>query len=65
MPGGKDARPALARQLFEPGQAPLEEAFAPLADDLARRIEALRDLIVAQPPRSEENDLGSNYISIR
>jgi hypothetical protein len=65
MPGGKDARPALARQLFEPDQAPLEEALAPLADDLARSVEPLCDLVIAQPLRSEEDDLGSNHVSIR
>jgi len=63
--GGKNSAPAGAIALFESFQAFLEEALAPLADDLATGVQALGDLIVAETLRGEEDDAGSEYIAIR
>jgi hypothetical protein len=41
------------------------EALAPLADDLARRVQAGPDLVVAEPGGREEDDLGAKDVSIR
>jgi hypothetical protein len=51
--------------LLEALESPLEEALPPLADDLARSVEARRDFIIPQALCREEDDLGSNYISVR
>jgi hypothetical protein len=48
----------------QPCETLLEEPFAPLADDLAWRIEPRGDLIVAQALSSIEDDLGSHDLSI-
>lgn len=45
-PGGKAGRPAVSRLFLQAGQALLEEALAPLADDLAGRVQARRDLVI-------------------
>ncbi len=63
--GGKLAGPTATGQLFEPGQALVEEAFAPLADDLPRGVEPLADLLVGESFSRIENDLGSDDINIR
>ena len=46
--GGKSPRAARSGLVAETGQAPFEEPLAPLADDLARRVEALADRLVGQ-----------------
>jgi hypothetical protein len=63
--GGKDTRPTLPREFFQAGHSLLEEALAPLADDLAGRIQALGDLVVGQSLGGVQDDLGSNHIAIR
>jgi len=63
--GGKDTRPALPREFLKASQALLEEAVAPLADDLAGRIEPRPDLVVTQTARGVQHDLGPDYVSIR
>jgi len=65
VPGGKDARPALPWEFLQAAKALLEEALAPLAHDLAGGIEALGDLVVAQPLGGIQHDLGADHISIR
>lgn len=46
--GGKAGRPPASRLLLKAGHAFFEEAVAPFADDLPRRIEARGDEIVAE-----------------
>jgi hypothetical protein len=46
--GGKAGRTPAARRLVEAREAVVEEAMAPLADDLPRRIQARADLVVAE-----------------
>jgi len=65
IPGGKDTRPALSWEFLQAAKALLEEALAPLAHDLAGSIEALSDLVVAQPLGGIQHDLGSDDITIR
>jgi hypothetical protein len=54
-----------ARLLVEAREAVLEETLAPLADDLAWRIHARADLVVAEAGRREKHDLGADDITIR
>jgi hypothetical protein len=46
--GGKAGRPPASWFFVEAGQAVLEEALAPLADDLSRGIQAGRDGLVGE-----------------
>src|SRR5713101_5757206 len=64
MLGGKARRGAAARLLFEAHEAGVMETFAPLADDLSRRIESRGDDVVGQAVGSIEDDLGTDDISI-
>jgi hypothetical protein len=64
-PGGKAGRPAVSRLLFQASQALFEEALAPLADDLARRVQTGRDLVIGEPAGGIEHDPGANNVSIR
>jgi hypothetical protein len=41
------------------------EALAPLADDLARRVQARPDVVVAETGRGQQDDLGTDDVSIR
>jgi len=41
------------------------EALAPLADDLARRVQAGPDLVIAEAGRGQQDDLGANDVTIR
>jgi hypothetical protein len=43
----------------------LEEALAPLADDLAMGVQALCDLVVAEASGSEEDQPGPEDFAIR
>jgi hypothetical protein len=65
IPGGKDTRPPLPGEFLQAGHSLLEEALAPLADDLVRRIEAMGDLVVAQSLCGIQHDLGSDDVTIR
>jgi len=63
--GGKDRGTTSAGAFLEAREAFLEETFAPLADDLAARVESRRNLIVTESFGGEEHDLGPDYVSIR
>jgi hypothetical protein len=51
--------------LLKPGESLFEKSLAPLRHDLSAGIQARSNLIVAVPLGGEEDDLGSNHISIR
>lgn len=63
--GGKAGWTPAARLLVEAREAVLEEAMAPLADDLAWRVQPGANLVVAETNGREEHNLGANDISIR
>jgi len=63
--GGKDRGTTSAGAFLEAREAFLEETFAPLADDLAARVESRGNLIVAESFGGEEHDLGPDNVSIR
>jgi hypothetical protein len=63
--GGKVGWTPAPRLLLEAREAVLEEAMAPLADDLSWRIQTSADLVVAQAGGREEHDLGADDITIR
>ena len=46
--GGEAPRAARPGLVAETGETPLEEPLAPLADDLARRVQAFTDRLVRQ-----------------
>jgi hypothetical protein len=48
-PGGKLGRSAAPGLLLKSGDPFLEEALAPLRNDLARGVQALGDLVVGEP----------------
>jgi hypothetical protein len=63
--GGKAGRSPAAR-LFVETRKPLHvEAPTPLADDLARHVEAECDTIVAKPLARQEHDFGSHNLPVR
>src|SRR6266571_56255 len=63
--GGKAGGPPTPGLLIQPVEPLFEEAFAPLRDNLPRRVQTSRDLIVSQSGGCVEDDLGSNDIPIR
>ncbi len=63
--GGNAGWAPAARLLVEAREAVVEEAMAPLADDLPWRIQARADLVVAEAGRREEDDLGPDDVTIR
>ena len=63
--GGKAGWTPAARFLVEAGEAVAVEALAPFADDLARRLQAGPNLVVAEPRGREEDDLGADDVAIR
>jgi len=63
--GGKAGWTPAARLLVEAREAVLEEAMAPLADDLPRRIQPRADLVIAEAGGGKEHDLGTDDITIR
>jgi hypothetical protein len=63
--GGKAGWTPAARLLVEAREAVLEEAMAPLADDLSWRIQPRANLVVVETSGREEHDLGANHITIR
>jgi hypothetical protein len=50
--------------LIKTGQPVSEETVAPLADDLARRIEPGRDDIIPEAFGRQQHDLGANDVTI-
>src|SRR5947208_519173 len=56
---------APARTLLEAGEPLLVEALAPHRDDLAARVQARGDLVVAEPLGGQEHDLSADHIPIR
>ena len=63
--GGKDRGTTSAGAFLEAREAFLEEPFAPLADNLAARVESRGNLIVGESFGGKEDDLGPDYVSIR
>lgn len=63
--GGKAGWTPAARLLVEAREAVLEEAMAPLTDDLSGRVQPRADLVVAEAGGREEDDFGPNDITIR
>jgi len=63
--GGKPGWTPVPGSFLKASKPLLEEPLAPFADDLARRVQALGNLIVIEALRRIEHDLGTNYISIR
>jgi hypothetical protein len=63
--GGKTAGPSAPWPFLKASQAFLEEAFAPLRDDLAWQLEPFSDLFVGEALSGEEDDLGAHDIAIR
>jgi hypothetical protein len=63
--GGKAGWTPAARLLVEAREAVLEEAMAPLADDLSWRVQARADLVVPETGGCEEHDLGADNLTIR
>jgi hypothetical protein len=63
--GGKAGWTPAARFLVEARETVAVEALAPLADDLARRVQAGPDLVVAEAGGGQEDDLGANDVTIR
>jgi hypothetical protein len=63
--GGKAGWAPASRLLLEAGQSLLEEALAPLADDLARRVETSSDDVVAEAVGGQQHDLGADNVTIR
>jgi hypothetical protein len=55
---GEAGWPPAKRLLIEAGEALVEEATAPLADNLSPRIQARRDDIVGQPLRTPASRAG-------
>src|SRR3954465_11552199 len=63
--GGKTGRAPRTRQVFQAFQAFLEKSLSPFAHDLARQGNAQGDLIIAQPLRRHQNDLGPHDVKVR
>jgi hypothetical protein len=63
--GGKNWGSPGAIALLKSFEAFLEEALAPLADDLSPSVQAVGDLVVTETPSSEEHHAGPKDLSIR
>jgi len=63
--GGKSPGASRAGSLLEPRYSISVEALAPLADDLAARIQAHRDLVVVHALGGHQDHLGPNYLEVR
>ena len=63
--GGKAGFTPASRLFLKARYAFFKEAMAPLADDLARRIETGGDDVVAEPFGGEQDDLRADNVSIR
>jgi hypothetical protein len=62
--GGKTRWSATARVIFEARQSVSVETLTPLADDLARRIQASANGIVGKSFAGQQHDLGPDHVSI-
>jgi hypothetical protein len=63
--GGKSPRSARASLILQSRQAFFEKALAPQAHDLAARMQARGNLVVAQAIGGEEDHLGPEHLIIR
>jgi len=63
--GGKSGWPPASRLLIEAGEALVEEAVAPLADNLSRGIQARRDDIVGKPSGCQQDEPRADDVAIR
>jgi len=63
--GGKAGGPPAAGLLLQTRQPCQRETLAPLADDLARGIQTRGDDIIGEACGGKEDDLGTNYITVR
>src|ERR1700730_11564318 len=63
--GGKNRRSSVAGKFLEAGQPLLEEALSPQRDHLPAGIKAPGDLVVAKSLGCQQDDPGSDHISIR
>jgi hypothetical protein len=63
-PGGKAGRPPASGPFLQAGEALLEEALAPLADDLPWRVETGRDLVIAEALGRVKDNFGTDDIAI-
>src|ERR1035437_2297941 len=63
--GGKDPRASRAGSFFEARHSLIEEAFTPLTDHLAPRLQANGDLVVIHAVGGHQDHLGSNHFEIR
>jgi hypothetical protein len=63
--GGKGPGTSWAVSLVEARQSLLEEALAPLADNLAAHIEPSRNLVIADTSCGHQDHLGTNYLEVR
>ena len=63
--GGKAGFTPASRLRVKARQSGKSESLAPLADDLARRVQPGSDDIVGEAFIGEENDFGTDHITIR
>ena len=63
--GGKAGFTPAARLSFQAREPRKRKSLAPLADDLARRIEFGRDEVIRQTLIGKQDDLGADHITIR
>jgi hypothetical protein len=63
--GGKAGCAPASRLLVEAGETFEEKALAPLADDLARRIQASGNDVVRHSFGRQQDELGAKDIAIR
>src|SRR6516164_11429851 len=63
--GGKAGLTPASRFILEAGQASQTEALAPLADDLAWRVESRGNYIIGEALGGQQDDFGANDITIR
>ncbi len=63
--GGKAGGTPAPRLRLQVRKSREGESLAPLADNLARRIQASSDNVVAETLRREQYDLRSDHITIR
>jgi len=63
--GGKTGRAPGTRKVIQALESFLEEAFAPLADDLTWERDARGDLVITESLRGHEDGFSSNNLEIR
>jgi hypothetical protein len=61
--GGKAGCAPASRLLVEAGETFAEKPLAPLADDLARRIQASGNEVVRQPVGRQQDEFGANDVT--